>query len=535
MSNLKDGVEDKDIDFNWGTKGGVGVKNKDTQFYESFSYGGIEYCLYDTAFFHVDGHPEASIGKIVQIYDKPEYGKIIKVVWFFRPCEIRNFLGDYEPRWNEVFLACGEGKGLSNRNYLESIVQKCNVVCTSNDRRNPKASEKELKVADYFFYRTFDVGKCTLSEDFPDSIAGSKVENFFNRRKGDFTYVKQDVKISTGNPNPSSQFELDKAVRHEVREGKACSRINQDEKGSWRTATSMSSRRQLVEGNSKLRPNVCVEKERTGHDRTTFCKDKVKMKFSEHQPRASALDSRPIKKRKHLLDEREGMDSDRTASQPAKDRIIQTDTKFIEDRSNWFQQLPWEERLQRAEEAGSLVVLENFDPSFTSLEVEELVWHALNEKVQAKIIQRCTFASPHYGKAFVIFKSKFAAESALAELRKRCLMLSDGRVVVGKRGTICSPSKQTGFVGHMVCDISKLQRQHEEMRTAISTSHCSQPNTIEYDLAMDWCLLQEKSDLWWERLHKQQAKEIQDLRSRLKTTVMNVKNIKTQHDNLTRT
>ena len=41
-----------------------------------------------------------------------------------------------------------------------------------------------------------------------------------------------------------------------------------------------------------------------------------------------------------------------------------------------------------------------------------------------------------------------------------------------------------------------------KQRKTVSTSHCSQPNTIEYEMAMEWRLLQEKSECWWKELYK---------------------------------
>lgn len=105
-------------DFKWGSKSGVGVKNEDIQYYESFIYEGVEYFLYDCVYFYNTAHLDTSIGKLVKIYETPTHEKMVKVVWFFRPAEIRNFLGHYQPRWNELFLASGVGKGVSNVNYL---------------------------------------------------------------------------------------------------------------------------------------------------------------------------------------------------------------------------------------------------------------------------------------------------------------------------------------------------------------------------------------------------------------------------------
>lgn len=39
-------------------------------------------------------------------------------------------------------------------------------------------------------------------------------------------------------------------------------------------------------------------------------------------------------------------------------------------------------------------------------------------------------------------------------------------------------------------------------KEALSTSHYSQPNTIEYEMAMEWCWLQSISKLWWKKFYK---------------------------------
>ena len=39
-------------------------------------------------------------------------------------------------------------------------------------------------------------------------------------------------------------------------------------------------------------------------------------------------------------------------------------------------------------------------------------------------------------------------------------------------------------------------------KNAVSTSHCSQRNTFEYGMALEWCALQKKSDAWWNALYE---------------------------------
>lgn len=118
MSHSKESSEADNAMFKWGTMKGVGRVNKDIKFYESFTYYDVEYFLYDSVYFGSKEDAESYIGKLVKMYETPDGEKKVKVLWFFRPMEIRNFLGDYEPKWNELFLASGEGVGLTNVNCL---------------------------------------------------------------------------------------------------------------------------------------------------------------------------------------------------------------------------------------------------------------------------------------------------------------------------------------------------------------------------------------------------------------------------------
>lgn len=118
MSHIREkNREEKNLGFKWGIPIGAGAKNSDIMFYESFIFKGEEYFVYNCVYFDL-GQPEASIGKLVKLFEGPDHVKKVKVVWFMRPSEIRNYLGDYEPRWNEIFLASGQGRGVSNINLV---------------------------------------------------------------------------------------------------------------------------------------------------------------------------------------------------------------------------------------------------------------------------------------------------------------------------------------------------------------------------------------------------------------------------------
>ncbi|XP_057450653.1 protein ANTI-SILENCING 1 isoform X2 [Lotus japonicus] len=377
-------------DFKWGRKRGVGVKNKAIQFYESFVYEGVKYSLYDCAYFYDARHVETSIGKLVRMYEGPSHNKMVKVVWFLRPGEIRNFMGHYRPSWDELFLASGVGKGVSNLNYLGAIIGKCNVVCTSKDRRNPEPSDTDLKKADYFFDHTFDVGKLELVDKFADKIDGIEVEHFFNR-KGD-NEIRNDLHVGT---NPR------KIVT------------------KTRTDPSDILPYRVKDKAEAMPPNIVLP------EKSSNSFPFKKRKIEEEKPAISPSSKSP--KEEEFIEKEAELIQDKTDETCSK--AIEVTERPGAERRKWFKKMPWEERLQRAEELDTLVLLDNLDPSFTSSEVEDLVWHAFQEKVEARMIEQSPSSNPYYGRALVIFKTKDAAKSAIFELNKRCLVLGEGRVL----------------------------------------------------------------------------------------------------------
>lgn len=120
MPNFLELKEEETLEFSWGHKRCFGGPNNGVQFYDSFTYDGIEYSLYDCVYMWADDQPEPYIGKLVKIWETASHKKKVKVVWFFRPIEIAHWLGDIKPLKTEIFLATGEGKGLFNLNPLVS-------------------------------------------------------------------------------------------------------------------------------------------------------------------------------------------------------------------------------------------------------------------------------------------------------------------------------------------------------------------------------------------------------------------------------
>ncbi|KAF8406987.1 hypothetical protein HHK36_006108 [Tetracentron sinense] len=576
-------------EFKWGKKKGA-VTNTEVQFYESFTYDGVEYFLYDCVYLYYGNESKPSIGKLVKIWEQSNHKKRVKVVWFFLPCEILNWLGDDAPLENEIFLASGEGEGLSNVNPLEVLAGKCNVVCTSKDQRNLLPSELELRMAKYIFYRTFDVGSLTISDKFEDRIAGIEGQKLV-------AVPKENWKEKTGKLKLFSKLDLAGRLGDAIKDenhGRITSPVVKVAESKKTTASGRD--REWFSDEILLRPKTHFDKEGTEAGEITRSQIEDKLEFIKNVSHLGALEKRPLKKMKLFDDSAKrskeldpspqlalGKDSetnamwksrvgfkesekfskpfkrpprrsdykaeskaikdfvrqerglseklyyddkatklsDKGAPELARDKGIKTDSQVLDVIRG--PDVPWEERMRRSHEQGTLVLLENLDPSYSSTDIEDIVWHAFKERVTAKMIQRNTFSSPNYGQAFVIFKSRDAAEAAVTKLNKEFLMLPNGSPLVGGKGTPMEPGKPTKFVGHLFIEKFKLQKQRDEMviytaslfsrflnimRNAVSTSHYPQPNTIEYEMAMEWRLLQKKSDLWWEALHMKHREEL---------------------------
>ncbi|KAK4388859.1 protein ANTI-SILENCING 1 [Sesamum angolense] len=184
--------------------------------------------------------------------------------------------------------------------------------------------------------------------------------------------------------------------------------------------------------------------------------------------------------------------------------------------------------MKTAHDQGRLVLLQNLDPEYTSGEVQDIISCAFEENCTARMVQHTATSSPHSGQAFVIFKSREAVDRVVKKLDDECLMLPNQRRHTPEAYSVCRPlvvctgvfphfsEKRATFIGHLAIDKARRQVQRE-MKEAVSTSHYSQNNTIEYEMAMAWWLLQSKSDKWWEKLYEQQGKELKKLMGALKS------------------
>ncbi|KAJ6862411.1 protein ANTI-SILENCING 1-like [Populus alba x Populus x berolinensis] len=526
------------IEFKWGKKRGVGGKKKDVQFYESFFYDGVDYTLYDSVYMYKEGEPEPYIGKLIKIWENADKTKKVKVLWFFRPHEISNYLGDEKTPKNELFLASGEGVGNTNVNPLEAIAGKCNVVCSSKDSRNPQPSDEELQEADFVFYRAFDVGNCRILDKIDEKIAGIEVKFLLNRvgnqNSSGVPKLDSNKKEVSGNAvviddtrilakkesylgekaASSSGVQFDEVAKTNERQvlveeklkvakasgdldDRSCKKAKLDD-------LAKASYDNRVKSTQKLRHDSNDSSSKAVAQITPAAEDKSRPNLTKDpQETNNALSEKPKPDEKLA----NGKFPEASLRQPSEEgsktnyKIQEPTRRPATDRSKWFRGLPWEETMQTAHEQGTLVLLQNLDPSYTSAEVEGLIWQAFKQSCTAKMIQRTARSSPHSGQAFVIFQKREVAEMAVAKLDEVCLMLSNGRPLVGSIASPCFPGKQSTFFGHLTINKLRIHMQRE-MKEAVSTSHCSQPNTLEYEMAMEWRLLQERSDLALRKLRQ---------------------------------
>ncbi|KAH9615461.1 hypothetical protein KSS87_021376 [Heliosperma pusillum] len=424
---MDNGIIKEDVDiFKWGK---IMADDDDYKMYKSFTCEGVEYSVYDSVFTLSKGAKETDIGIITRIWEAKENRKVT-VLWFFRPRDVANFLGDYRPSWKELFLASGKGTGLVNDIPLEAIIGKCNVICTSKDPRNALPVKSDVAKADYFFSYVFDVGARRLFDKLPDQIASTKVERL--------------LKLDKDKPKPP------------------------------------------------VVPRVVIsETNRMVDQRTPENQPRKKMKISE-------ADSACIVKPK-----------DRAVGEEDVEAVYGTSaerSKMPTGDQNWFLNLPWEQKIEAAHERKRLVTMINLDPSYTSCDVKDMILSAFKLKVDAKIIPCRSFSNPSHGQALVIFNSTDEANFVVSELYKKCLVDGDGRPIVAFKTNLIKPPTTNYFPGHIALELYEKKKRTSKAKP-VSTSHCAQENTSESQLAAEWILLHNKTELWYKALHEAQAKD----------------------------
>lgn len=501
------------LQFTWGKRRAKGGAKMDTKFYVSFTLDNVKYSLYDCVYLFKHGDPEPYIGKIVKIWEQNK-AKKVKILWFFLPVEIQKYLSGPVME-KEIFLASGEGIGLADINPLEAIAGKCTVICISKDKRNRQPSPQEQAMADYIFYRFFDVETCTLSDQLPDTIAGLEVNALLNPKDEQVISNPNAVNVplnpnmdgslpATGPPTCSVVKEENESLVAAVPFSQPAVEVDENPPASVNLSQSVVK----MEGQKPV-PAIpfsqsVVKKEDkkslAGIPRShSAVKEDEKPVASASRPRENShAGERPSKK---LKLSQEAIVQDTAPAVTDKRPLESKQT----DKSKWFKNLTWDDRLQMAEEQGTLVYIQNLDIQFAGADIEELVREALHLNCMAKPINHPTYDDPNNGKAYAIFRNKNAADEAISKINSGLVV--GGRPLYCSKGLLKFPKSSGTLVGHLSLPIKIGQRQREEQKKAVSTSHCSQPNTIEFDLALEWLLLREKQERKFRALRKRHKDE----------------------------
>ncbi|RZC79975.1 hypothetical protein C5167_042554 [Papaver somniferum] len=201
---------------------------------------------------------------------------------------------------------------------------------------------------------------------------------------------------------------------------------------------------------------------------------------------------------------------------PQQNKMIKSDCHTVEaqkvDKTKWFKEFTWKDKMDCARSKGTLVRLQNLDPSYSAAEIEEIILTYLKVRCTAKVSQQIKFTGPHNGQALLVFKTEEKAAMVIKQLRDRCLMLPNGRPLIAQREAPSVLPKSAKYYGNLTVDRIK----HREQKDAVSTSHCAQPNTIEYELSLDWILYQKRSEASRQTLFEGHGKELATLKAQLK-------------------
>lgn len=506
---------------------------EDRAYMSSCRSEGVEYSLYDIVKIYDKDFTVPHIGKILKMWEERSSGtRKALICWFLWHKEVKPHDAD-NPK--ELFLAFGKDKGATNELNMDSVVGKCMVVCTSHDPRNKEPSASDIENADFVFSHAYDVDR---KDTLPVEVVADKLGP-------DAIFNTQEWLIALSNiKGPTNEFKATQLVKSSSSESKKRSRdgdsasnlqkkkiVKEDDvrKGHVSFEEAMKKKKILSsDGKGPALKEKSRESPEGSPENGTRSGQKVKDEFTWK------LDNRAdnsLKIEKAQAEDREEADYDAgipdtrelnfyedqtTNSMSRKPEPEQRPTSAADsyDRSKFFRKLPWEENLQQGLALGKVLHLLNIDPLITSADMREMLQSKLLGLSDARVLPKEPSALS--GQAIAIFETRMLADSALQAFETDCLVMSEKKwpVIASRMKRV----NQANFPGHLALEKLKLGRSFggDEWKKAISTSHCSQPNTIEFELAMDWRRLQEVTYTCRLELFKKQRRELNDLWDRVR-------------------
>ncbi|KAM7260213.1 hypothetical protein ACFE04_015954 [Oxalis oulophora] len=505
MTTTEEDIE-KSTNFKWLKEKYRGGRNKDVRFFDSFSLKGVEYALYDSVQIFNDDEPaeEPFIGKLIKIWERIDKSKRVKVLCYIRPHQILKHLGPQEPARNELFLACGEGSGLTSVNPLEAIVGKFNVVCISQDPRNLQPSEEVIQFADFVFYRTFDVGKQVISEEFDEQIADIDIKLIFtrvddrqtlevSRKKSDDSLISGSMTTTEEDIEKSTDFKWLKEKYHGGR--------NKDVR-FFDSFSLKGVEYALYDSVQIFKDDEPAEEPFIGKlikiweriDKSKRVKEAIVGKLNvvciSQDPR-NLQPSEEVIQFADFVFYRTFDVGKQVISEEFDEKIADIDIKLIFTRVDDRQTLEvsrkksndtWEEKMKNACKSGRLVLLRNLHPCCTSKIAEDIVFHAFGQSAEAKMIRKNAYSSPLMGQAFLILSSQKIAHDIVTRLDEGCLVLPCGRYLLGY------------LVTDELEEEMKMQEKQMGEGEALTKSHYyPRRNTLPHKMAIEWRSKYDKS------------------------------------------
>ncbi|KAI5067327.1 hypothetical protein GOP47_0017855 [Adiantum capillus-veneris] len=184
-------------------------EEEDRAYMSSCSNEGVEYRLYDIVKIFDKEFAVPHIGKILKMWEERSSGtRKALVCWFLWHKEVKPHDAD-NPK--ELFLAFGEGKGVTNELKMDSIVGKCKVVCISSDPRNKEPSVSDVENADFVYSHAYDVD---LKHTFPVKVVADKLgpDAIFNTEEWLLAVTKIEGK--------TNEFKSKKSIKSSLLESK---------------------------------------------------------------------------------------------------------------------------------------------------------------------------------------------------------------------------------------------------------------------------------------------------------------------------
>ncbi|GBG82559.1 hypothetical protein CBR_g34935 [Chara braunii] len=185
--------------------------------------------------------------------------------------------------------------------------------------------------------------------------------------------------------------------------------------------------------------------------------------------------------------------------------------------------LPWAKELPIAAAQGRVLELSNIDPEMTTSDLQKLLDGCFENLRDVKIESvRVPLDVVPELTAYAIFSDAASAAQALREIEDSSLVIeksnepSSWRPLTGRFGI--PPNRKAKdmkmrYPGHLrKTDLESAKRGLlPDKKDVLSTSHCSQPNTIEYEMGLQWKLLAEQHKLQKEILLQRHMEEIKRL------------------------